>query len=478
MLGRRAHGFTLQMPGGLAVETDHSEQVTGRAIVVEGALTLPAILHLRRPPTIVTDALLLDDETRGVPLGTPPFDASTIASFGWRPEDGSMALPVLTLDLGAFASNAAALLSYAQRTGALLAPHAKTPMIPELALAIVDRGAWGTTVASVRQAAVMARAGLKRLLIANEVGGAAGAGQLARFVTLWPDVEVFCFADSVGAVAALRTAASEAGPGQPLRVFAEVGAGRAGARDLGVVSSVLDAIRAGEEEGRLRLAGIGVYEAAATINAPAALDSVDGVLQLAGEALGLARKVADDGRRLIVTGGGSHYFDRVVAILGPVVREDGASDLVLRPGSILFHDHGLYHRSLAALDERRGFGEDASASSAFRPALRVWAEVLSRPEPDLVICGLGMRDVSYDVEMPLALRCFRNGGEIEMPPHEVVKLNDQHAFLRTGEASPVKVGDIVEFGVSHPCTTLHKWRTLFVLDQDGRVCGARHMAFG
>jgi D-serine dehydratase len=181
---------------------------------------------------------------------------------------------------------------------------------------------------------------------------------------------------------------------------------------------------------------------------------------------------------MIVTGGGSFYFDRVVAILGPAVREDGASDLVLRPGSILFHDHGLYRRGLAALDERRGFGEGLSASAMFQPALRVWAEVLSRPEPELVICGLGMRDVSYDVEMPFPLRCFRAGAEFAVGPLRVMKLNDQHAFLSASPASPIAVGDVVEFGVSHPCTTLHKWRKLFLLDEAGRVSGARQMAFG
>ena len=54
-------------------------------------------------------------------------------------------------------------------------------------------------------------------------------------------------------------------------------------------------------------------------------------------------------------------------------------------------------RGLAALDGRSGFelsGETISASRGFKPVLRVWAEVLSRPEPDLAICGMGLRDVA------------------------------------------------------------------------------------
>jgi len=297
-------------------------------------------------------------------------------------------------------------------------------------------------------------------------------------VALWPDVEVYCFVDSIEAVVALEKGAAEARLNRPISVLAEVGAGRAGARTQEIASAVIGAIRAGEERGRLRLAGVGVYEASASGGAEDDLGRVDAVLSLAAEALALARKAAGDDRRRVATGGGSVYFDRVVAILGPAVRADGASNLVLRPGSIFFHDHGLYRRGLAALDARGGFGAGFTASAMFRPALRVWAEVLSRPEPQLAICGLGMRDVSYDVEMPLPLRAFRAGHEIPLGPMRVVKLNDQHAFLSGPADSAVGVGDVIEFGVSHPCTTLHKWRTLFLLDEAGCVGAASQMAFG
>jgi D-serine deaminase-like pyridoxal phosphate-dependent protein len=50
----------------------------------------------------------------------------------------------------------------------------------------------------------------------------------------------------------------------------------------------------------------------------------------------------------------------------------------------------------------------------------------------------------------------------------VVKLNDQHAYLRLGGAG-VQVGDWLEFGISHPCTVFDKWPMIPVLDDDGRV---------
>ncbi|TIQ82791.1 MAG: amino acid deaminase, partial [Mesorhizobium sp.] len=114
---------------------------------------------------------LLDDRIRGVPPGTFGLDSSLVASERWHPADGRMSLPVLTLDEEAFIANSDLFLRYAREQGAMIAPHVKTPMAPDLARSLVEAGAWGTTVADIRQAAVMLRAGLSRLIIANEVGG-------------------------------------------------------------------------------------------------------------------------------------------------------------------------------------------------------------------------------------------------------------------------------------------------------------------
>jgi D-serine dehydratase len=193
-------------------------------------------------------------------------------------------------------------------------------------------------------------------------------------------------------------------------------------------------------------------------------------------------RAAAPGRHLIATAGGSSYFDEVVAMLGPCVRDDGNASLVLRSGAIFFHDHGVYARALAGLDARGGFaidGKFVKAAEAFRPALRLWAEVLSRPEPGLAICGMGMRDVSFDQGMPVPLEAFRDGvplGRLESAA--VVKLNDQHAFLQVPDNAALAVGDIVAFGISHPCTCLDRWRLVFGLGPDGRVASVYPTFFG
>ncbi|TIT02776.1 MAG: amino acid deaminase, partial [Mesorhizobium sp.] len=153
-----------------------------------------------------------------------------VASERWHPADGRMSLPVLTLDEEAFIANRDLFLRYAREQGAMIAPHAKTPMAPDLARSLVEAGAWGTTVADIRQAAVMLRAGLTRQIIANEVGGSGGANRLAALAGAWPSAELFVFADSVAAVNALAGAWRANATLPPLRVLVELGAGRAGAR--------------------------------------------------------------------------------------------------------------------------------------------------------------------------------------------------------------------------------------------------------
>ena len=38
-------------------------------------------------------------------------------------------------------------------------------------------------------------------------------------------------------------------------------------------------------------------------------------------------------------------------------------------------------------------------------------------------------------------------------------------------------GDLVCLGISHPCTTLDKWRVILVLNDDGRVIDTVHAFF-
>ena len=107
----------------------------------------------------------------------------------------------------------------------------------------------------------------------------------------------------------------------------------------------------------------------------------------------------------------------------------------------------------------------AAGAKAFQPALHIWAQVTSLPQPDLAILTMGKRDASFDEGMPEPQRIRKPDGTVsELVDHRVRKLSDQHAFLVLPTDSPVRVGDWVRLGLSHPCTVFDKWPLIPVVE--------------
>ncbi|MBV2143542.1 alanine racemase [Falsochrobactrum sp. TDYN1] len=419
---------------------------------------------------------LINGEIRGFPSDRPAASASDIARLGIDPRDGSAQLPLLTFDRTAWERNCNAMFSYLRAVGAKIAPHAKTPMSPVLARDLMKRGAVALTVADIRQAAVMLGHGLDRLILANQIGGRASGARLGRLLQQYPSSQITLYVDSLAALATAAEVAEAAG--RRIDFLIEVGGGRAGARDVDVVSAILDKL---EDLPSLRAVGIAAYEgASASADQVATRKAIAELHAFAAKAFARLR-ASQPKDHLVLSSGGSSFFDLVIEDLGPVVKADGNADLVLRSGAIFFHDHGVYARGLANMDKRGGFAPAGMgpASTAFTPSLLVYAEVLSRPEPGLAICGMGMRDVSFDQGLPIAVSCYRDGQVLAVPQGaEVIKLNDQHAFLKIPAEADLAVGDIFSFGISHPCTALDRWSWLFVAGDDGRVVDALPMHFG
>jgi D-serine dehydratase len=79
--------------------------------------------------------------------------------------------------------------------------------------------------------------------------------------------------------------------------------------------------------------------------------------------------------------------------------------------------------------------------------------------------------------MPVPQTWCRPGGNAAPPQplgsgFAVTGLNDQHAYMTLPKESPLLVGDLVSFGVSHPCTTFDKWQLLYLVDDAYNVTGA------
>jgi D-serine dehydratase len=74
--------------------------------------------------------------------------------------------------------------------------------------------------------------------------------------------------------------------------------------------------------------------------------------------------------------------------------------------------------------------------------------------------------------MPFTARTSRGNYALKPKNHEIVVLNDQHARMRLTTDSPLAVGDVVGSYVSHPCTSLDKWRLVPLVDDNYDVIGA------
>jgi D-serine dehydratase len=177
-----------------------------------------------------------------------------------------------------------------------------------------------------------------------------------------------------------------------------------------------------------------------------------------------------DTPEVIVSAGGSAIFDLVVPGLKPSLKRPVTS--LLRSGCYVTHDDGFYRRLVAGVNRRLGCAE----ASGLQAAIEVWTAVQSLPEPGLAILTAGKRDLSYDLGLPVPLLwCAAGGRKVQPAPQgwSISGMNDQHAYLRLGEgASPLRVGDRVALGISHPCTTFDKWRWMPLVDEAYNVVDA------
>jgi D-serine deaminase-like pyridoxal phosphate-dependent protein len=351
--------------------------------------------------------------------------------------------PVCVLRADALAHNITTMAAWCKQAGVELAPHGKTHMAPQLLARQLDAGACAITAATLAQVRIYRAFGVRDVMLANQLVDAAGLNWLATEMARDPDFAFVCWVDSVRGVQIM--AAELATAARPVDVCVEVGmaGGRTGCRSAAVVDEVARAAAACPQ---LRLVGVAGYEAALGHDVtPDALDAITGYLgQLRSTVLTLAG-LFETGE-IVVTAGGSTYFDTVAAVLTGWPT-DVAVRTVLRSGCYLTHDDGLYART-------------SPLRVALTPALSVWAQVVSRPERDLAVLTMGRRDVSFDQDLPVPYA---------LPDSRVTKLNDQHAYLRLGSNARADVGDWLEFGISHPCTTLDKWQLIPVLDAEHRV---------
>lgn len=372
-----------------------------------------------------------------------------------------VSLPAAVVHEGPLAHNVAWMQRFAEAHGAHLAPHGKTTMTPALFQRQLQAGAWGITLATAPQCRAAFTNGVTRILMANQLVGQANMAIIAGLIE--QGATFYCVVDSQENVRQLGRFFAERDLNLALLIEVGVAGGRCGCRNKQQILSLAEAIA---DEPALSLVGLEGYEGVVHGDNPEA-----GIRAYAQYLVDVAVELEAAGRfaegNPIVTASGSAWYD-VIAEVFEGAPLQGRFTPVLRPGCYVVHDHGLYREAQSAVLDRR-----PDLQQGLEPALEVFAQVQSLPEPGLAIVALGKRDIGHD-QLPIALRRFREAGsasqQLPVVGWEVTKIMDQHAFVHLPEeAQDVEVGDIVAFGASHPCLTFDKWRQLLLVDDQLNV---------
>ncbi len=322
--------------------------------------------------------------------------------------------PALILDMDAFERNLKRLNDSIAGRNVKLRPHAKSHKCPDIALRQIAQGAVGVCCQKVSEAEAMVDGGVKDVLIANEVVGAA---KLRRLAALSKRAKIAVCADHADNVVALDAAAREAGVILNVLVEVNVGANRCGAEAGAPAFELAKQIHHSKH---LKFAGLQAYQGGAqhmrkTEERRAAIEAAcdkvkrtTALLEQAGIPCG----------RVTGAGTGSYMFEAA----SKVYQE-------LQTGSYIFMD----------VDYARNDWTE-SGIPRFEHSLFVWTTVMSCSAPDRAIVDAGLKASSVDSGMP---RVF------DTPGAEYIKASDEHGVLKLDPGVSLPLGHKLKIVPGH-----------------------------
>lgn len=326
-------------------------------------------------------------------------------------DEADIQTPCLILDLDALERNIRKMGDYAAAHGMRHRAHGKMhKSVDVLKLQQELGGAVGVCCQKVSEAEVFARAGIKDILVSNQVRDPAKIDRLARMPSY--GCRVIVCVDDVANVADLSEAAVRHGTQIDCFVEIDCGAGRCGVTTTPAVVEIAKAIDAAPG---LRFAGLQAYQGAMqhmdSFEArKAKLDAAIAQVKDAVEALkaeGLDPELVSGG------GTGSYYFESNSNVYNE-----------LQCGSYAFMDAD-YGRILDQDGKRIDQGE-------WENALFILTSVMSHAKPDKAICDAGLKAQSVDSGLPFIygrddvkyVKCSDEHGVID-DPQGVLKVNEK-----------------------------------------------------
>ena len=339
--------------------------------------------------------------------------------------------PSLLLDLDALQANIDGMAAFFAQRQCKLRPHFKSHKCTAIARLQMKAGAVGITCAKLGEAEVLADAGIRNILIANQI---IGPLKINRLIELCRRAEPMVAVDSAENVKMLSQFASAGGVSLGVLVEVDVGMGRCG---VAPGPAALDLARLIASLPGLRFEGLQGYEGHC-VDLRDEAERVEKTTASLKQLVDTRRLIERSGLRVnLVSGGGTGTYTLNADY-------DGIDEV----------QAGSY----AAMDWWY-----TDIRPEFRQAMSILTTVISRPQPGLAIIDVGRKGVGAEWGPPRVK---------DLPGARVVSYSsEEHMKIAIPENCVLKVGDRLEIIPSHGCTTSNLYSE-FIIHRDGLVLGA------
>jgi 3-hydroxy-D-aspartate aldolase len=350
-------------------------------------------------------------------------------------DESEIQTPCLVIDLDAFEHNIEVMRAYIEEHGIRHRLHGKMHKSVDVANYQIEKGnACGVCCQKVSEAEVFARAGIKDVLVSNQVRDPAKIDRLARLPKL--GARTICCIDDIDNVKELSEAAVRHGTEIEVLVEIDCGAGRCG---VSAGQPVVDIAKAVDAAEGLKFSGIQAYQGAMQ-HMPSYQDrkeKIDIAIDMVKESMDMLKA---EGLECDIVGGGgtgSYYFEGSSGVYNE-----------LQCGSYAFMD----------ADYQTINDENDQPISEFKNSLFILTSVMSHAKTDKAICDAGLKAQSIDSGLPYIF------GRDDV---KYIKCSDEHGVIEDA-GSALKVNEKLKLVPGHcdPTCNVHDW---YVGVRNGKV---------
>lgn len=346
-----------------------------------------------------------------------------MSEIGLRKEE--LDTPALWVELDRLEENIQRLGNHFRQAGIQWRPHTKGVKTPAIAHKLLEAGAIGVTCAKLGEAEIMAAAGIKDILVANQI---VGPQKITRLVNLQRHADVKVIVDCIENVAAIGAAAIAKGVTVGVLIEINVGMDRAGvlpgeptvalAKQIAAIPGVV-------------FKGLQTWEGH-TLTLTDADEKRRGIETSIARVAETAQQCRDAGLPVeIVSAGGSGTYQITPFLPGVTEIEAGGAIYC----DMTYQEWGV----------------------TLEPALFVQSIVTSRPAPNRIICDAGFKTLprGFAAPKPVGIDHLKSIG-----------LSAEHGILTLDSPNTaLKVGDVFDFVVGYSDATVCLHDTIYGIRQ-------------